>query len=119
MSDSSRAVGAAISLEVDDEAMVEQISDRLTCASRGEGYHNTFKAPRDPDECDQCGSTVFTRRPDDNADTVTQRLAAYHDQTAPLISYCEKQGVLRNVDAMQKIERTEQNLTAIVEKAVA
>ncbi|MEM6374783.1 MAG: adenylate kinase [Pseudomonadota bacterium] len=119
MAESGRRVGAAISLDVNDDAMVERISGRFTCASCGEGYHDTFKPPLDQEECDQCGSTVFTRRADDNAETVTQRLAAYHEQTAPLISYYEQQGVLHNVDAMQAIERVEQNLTAIVEETVA
>lgn len=119
MAETGRGVGAAISLEVDDDAMVERISGRYTCAGCGEGYHDAFKTPANPDECDQCGGTVFTRRADDNAETVTQRLAAYHAQTAPLISYYGLQGVLRNVDAMQNIEQVEQSLTAIVEEAVA
>ena len=119
MAESGRGVGAASSLDVDDDAMVERISGRFTCAACGEGYHDSFKTPANPDECDQCGATVFTRRADDNAETVTQRLVAYHAQTAPLISYYGSQGVLRNVDAMQDIEKVEQNLTAIVEETVA
>lgn len=119
MAETGRGVGAAISLEVDDDAMVARISGRFTCAACGEGYHDSFKTPANPDECDQCGGTVFTRRADDNAETVTQRLAAYHAQTEPLISYYGRQGVLRNVDAMQNIEQVEQNLTAIVEETVA
>jgi len=119
MAETGRGVGAAISLDVDDAAMVERISGRYTCAGCGEGYHDTFKTPKNPDECDQCGGTVFTRRADDNAETVMQRLAAYHAQTAPLISYYGLQGVLSNVDAMQAIEQVEQNLTAIVEETMA
>ncbi|MEM6482227.1 MAG: adenylate kinase [Pseudomonadota bacterium] len=119
MAETGRGVGAAISLEVNDAAMVERISGRFTCAGCGEGYHDTFKTPQNQDECDQCGGAFFTRRADDNAETVTQRLAAYHAQTAPLISYYGLQGVLRNVDAMQDIEQVEQSLTTVVEETMA
>lgn len=119
MTETGRGISAAISLDVEDTAMVERISGRYTCAACGEGYHDTFKTPKKPDECDICGGTAFARRADDNAETVTQRLTAYHAQTAPLISYYGLQGVLRSVDAMQRIKQVEQSLTAIVEETVA
>ncbi|MBL9059100.1 MAG: adenylate kinase, partial [Mangrovicoccus sp.] len=80
-------INAAISLDVVDEAMVERVSGRYTCASCGEGYHDSFKVPVQAGICDKCGSTEFKRRADDNAETVRSRLEAYHAQTAPLIDY--------------------------------
>ena len=114
-----QGIRAAISLEVDDAAMVTRISGRYTCGGCGEGYHDSFKVPAVEGTCDKCGGTEMKRRADDNAETVEQRLRAYHAQTAPLISYYESRGVLARVDAMAEIEAVARELNAIVAKAVA
>ncbi len=114
-----QGIRAAISLEVDDAAMVTRISGRYTCGNCGEGYHDSFKVPAVAGTCDKCGGTEMKRRADDNAETVEQRLRAYHAQTAPLISYYESRGVLARVDAMAEIEAVARELNAIVAKAVA
>jgi adenylate kinase len=113
------AITAAISLEVDDAAMVERVSGRFTCAGCGEGYHDSFKRPHVAGTCDACGGTEFKRRPDDNAATVAQRLRAYHAQTAPLIAHYDAKGVLTGVDAMAPIDAVSERLTAIVDPATA
>ena len=106
-------VTAAISLEVDDEAMIGRVSGRYTCAC-GEGYHDEFKRPAQTGVCDKCGGSDFKRRADDNAETVRERLKAYHAQTAPLIAYYEGKEVLHRIDAMGDIAGIRQNLGAIV-----
>jgi adenylate kinase len=98
-----QAVTAAISLEVVDEAMVARVAGRFTCATCGEGYHDQFKQPATAGVCDKCGGTAFKRRADDNAETVRERLRAYHAQTAPLITHYDTMGVLHRVDAMGSI----------------
>ncbi|MFM1862773.1 MAG: hypothetical protein RLZ26_1295 [Pseudomonadota bacterium] len=113
------AVTAAISLEVDDAAMIGRISGRFTCAGCGEGYHDEFKRPASPGVCDKCGGTHFNRRADDNAETVAQRLKAYHAQTAPLIAHYEGLGVLEPVDAMQDIDKVAAAMGAIVARVAA
>lgn len=112
-------VNAAISLEVDDEAMVGRIAGRYTCAACGEGYHDTFKQPATAGTCDKCGGTAFKRRADDNAETVRERLNAYHTQTAPLIAYYEGKGVLKRLDAMGAIAEIRQSLGTIVSRVAA
>ena len=112
-------VTAAISLEVDDEAMVGRVSGRYTCGGCGEGYHDEFKKPAVAGTCDKCGGTAFKRRADDNAETVRERLKAYHDQTAPLITYYEGKGVLERIDAMGSIAGIRSALAAIVSKVSA
>lgn len=109
------AVTAAISLEVDDEAMVGRVSGRYTCAC-GEGYHDEFKKPAHAGTCDKCGGTDFKRRADDNAETVRERLKAYHAQTAPLIAYYAEQGVLERIDAMGAIADIRAGLAGIVSR---
>jgi adenylate kinase len=119
MADLGAGIRAAISLEVDDAAMVTRISGRFTCAGCGEGYHDTFKAPAVEGVCDKCGGTEMTRRADDNAETVESRLRAYHAQTAPLIDYYDGRGVLVRVDAMAEIDAVAQELNTIVRQATA
>ncbi|MBE0453564.1 adenylate kinase [Roseovarius autotrophicus] len=118
MAETGQSIGAAISLEVDDAAMVARIAGRYTCAKCGEGYHDSFKTPAKAGVCDKCGATEMTRRADDNAETVEQRLRAYHAQTAPLIDYYDAKGVLARVDAMAEIGAVSQALNAIVRKTV-
>ncbi len=107
-------VTAAVSLEVDDEAMVGRVSGRYTCAACGEGYHDEFKQPAHAGTCDKCGGTAFKRRADDTAETVRERLKAYHAQTAPLIAYYDGKGVLERIDAMGEIAEVRSALGAIV-----
>ena len=109
-------VTAAISLEVEDEAMIARVSGRYTCATRGEGYHDEFKQPATAGTCDKCGGTSFKRRADDNAETVRERLKAYHAQTAPLIAYYAEQGVLERIDAMGAIADIRAGLAGIVSR---
>ncbi|MBC2836408.1 adenylate kinase [Paragemmobacter straminiformis] len=114
-----QSVTAAISLDVDDEAMVGRVSGRYTCAACGEGYHDEFKQPAHAGACDKCGGTAFKRRADDNAETVRERLKAYHAQTAPLISYYEAKGVLHRIDAMGSIAGIRAALSGIVRGVAA
>jgi adenylate kinase len=99
--------------------MVRRVSGRYTCANCGEGYHDEFKQPAVAGVCDKCGGTEFTRRADDNAETVAARLSAYHAQTAPLIAYYATRGVLERVDGMKSIDAIANELGAIVERAAA
>ncbi|UWR46406.1 adenylate kinase [Phaeobacter inhibens] len=119
LAESGQQINAAVSLEVDDAAMVARVAGRYTCGGCGEGYHDQFKKPRVAGTCDACGSTDMTRRADDNAETVTSRLAAYHAQTAPLISYYDGKGVLNRIDAMGEINQIATALSAVVKSATA
>jgi adenylate kinase len=119
LAESGQKINAAISLEVDDAAMVTRISGRYTCAGCGEGYHDSFKQPSKDGVCDKCGGTEMKRRADDNAETVASRLEAYHAQTAPLIAYYDDQQVLQGIDAMGDIDAIANALAGIVEKAMS
>jgi adenylate kinase len=99
-----KGLDAVVEVRVDDDALVERITGRFTCALCGEGYHDLFKLPRVDSVCDRCGSKQFVRRKDDNEEVVRARLKAYHAQTKPLIGYYEKQGKLKSVDGMADIK---------------
>jgi adenylate kinase len=94
---------AVIEMKVDDEALVVRLSGRYACAKCGKGYHDSFAKPKVAGVCDACGSTEFTRRADDKAETVRERLAVYNKQTAPLVNYYAGQGNLHRVDGMAEV----------------
>lgn len=119
LAERGQKIDAAISLAVDDAEMVARVSGRYTCAGCGEGYHDQFKQPKIAGRCDKCGSEKMTRRADDNAETVSTRLAAYHAQTAPLIDYYRARKVLTKVPAMGDIADIAGALDAIVGKLAA
>ncbi len=92
-----------IEMRVDDEALVQRIVGRFTCAKCGQGYHDQFSRPKKDGVCDACGGSEFTRRADDNEKTVRERLAVYNRQTAPLVAYYQGKGTLHVVDGMADI----------------
>ncbi len=107
---------AVIVLDVDDEALVERITGRFTCAKCGKGYHEKYERPKVDGVCDECGGTEFTRRADDNEETVRQRLEAYHAQTAPLIEYYEKQGIVKHVNGMADIDDVTKQIEQVLDQ---
>ena len=98
-----RKLDHVIELAVDEDALVERITGRFTCASCGEGYHDTFKQPEVEGVCDRCGSTEFKRRPDDNEETVRKRMQEYRAKTAPILPYYDERGIVSRVDGMADI----------------
>jgi len=119
LAETGQRVTAAISLEVEDRAMIARISGRYPCGGCGEGYHDEFKQPAKPGVCDKCGGTAMKRRADDNAETVGERLRAYHAQTAPLIAYYDGRKVLERIDAMGAIADIRAVLCTIVGRVAA
>lgn len=104
-----------VELVVDEDALVERITGRFTCAKCGEGYHDTFKQPEVSGVCDECGSTEFKRRPDDNAETVRTRMEEYRTKTAPIIPHYEPQGLVRRVDGMADIDVVSDSIDAVLD----
>ncbi|MFD0917865.1 adenylate kinase [Pseudahrensia aquimaris] len=105
---------AVIELRVDDNAMVERVSGRYTCAECGTGYHDTLNKPAKEGVCDKCGSTEFKRRADDNADAMRTRLQAYYKETAPLIGYYYAKGKLKRVEGMAPIDTVTAEIAAVL-----
>jgi adenylate kinase len=112
------ALDAAIEFAVDDDALVERISGRFACANCGALYHDTAKPPAVAGVCDVCGGTEFTRRADDNAETVRARLRSYHEQTAPLLPYYRAKGLLVTVDGMAEIDDVSDEIVGHLDAAL-
>jgi adenylate kinase len=108
------AIDHVIEIAVDDEAMIRRITGRYSCSNCGAGYHEEFQRPAVEGVCDKCGGTTFTRRADDNEQTVRARLVDYHAQTEPIIGYYEKSGVFSKVDGMASIDEVKKKIDGIL-----
>ena len=109
-----RSLDRVIELEVDEDALVERITGRFTCAVCGKGYHDRFEQPKVAGVCDRCGSTEFKRRPDDNEATVRTRMAEYRAKTAPILPLYEARGLVSRIDGMADIDDVTRALEAII-----
>lgn len=110
-------LNAVIEMAVDEDALVERIAGRFSCAECGAGYHDEFQGPEADGVCDACGGTAFKRRADDNEETVRSRLAVYRDQTLPILPYYRAKGVLKTVDGMGAIDDVTRQIEAALEAA--
>jgi adenylate kinase len=109
-----RKLDAVIELAVDEDALIERISGRFTCAKCGTGYHDKFHPPKKAGICDVCGSTEFLRRKDDNPETLKARLVAYRAQTAPIVPYYRRKGLLKDVDGMAAPDQVTREIETIL-----
>ncbi|MEE8189323.1 MAG: adenylate kinase [Kiloniellales bacterium] len=105
LADKSLRLDSVIEMKVDEEALVERITGRFSCANCGASYHDKFNRPQVEGVCDICGGRELTRRADDNEKTVRRRMEAYRAQTAPILPYYAEKGLLRSVDGMAPIDR--------------
>lgn len=110
-------IDRVIEVRVPDSLIVERITGRYTCKKCGAGYHDKFQKPKNEGVCDSCGGHEFVRRPDDKAETVEARLTAYHSQTAPILPYYEKKGILKVVDGALPIDAVTKHLKEIIDGA--
>lgn len=108
---------AVIEMKVDEEALIERITGRFSCSTCGAGYHDKFQRPKVDGVCDFCGGTEFTRRADDNEETVRARMDAYKRQTAPILPYYREKGILRTIDGMASIDAIGEEIEATLEAA--
>jgi adenylate kinase len=110
-----RALDHVIELEVDEEALVDRITGRFSCATCGAGYHDCHQRPRVDGTCDLCGGHEFKRRPDDNEATVRFRMAEYRAKTAPILPLYAARGLVRAVDGMAAMAEVEQAIAGILD----
>ncbi len=109
-----RTLDHVIELEVDEDALVERITGRFTCANCGAGYHDLFKQPKVENTCDVCGVHEFKRRPDDNEETVRTRMAEYRAKTAPILPLYEARGLVQRVNGMADMAQVSYDIAGIL-----
>lgn len=115
LKEKGKTLDGVIQLVVDEEALVERVVGRFTCAKCGAGYHDSFNKPEKEGVCDVCGSTEFKRRSDDNEGSMRTRLEAYRNQTAPILPFYEAKGLLYQVDGMGDIDTVAEHINGAIE----
>ena len=115
LAERGRKLNYVIELVVDEEALVDRITGRYTCANCGAGYHDSFHTPTTEGTCDICGGREFKRRPDDNEQTVRTRMAEYRAKTAPILPFYEDKGLVRRVDGMANVDEVTRAIDAILD----
>jgi adenylate kinase len=115
----SKRLDAVIEIRVDEAVLVDRLCGRFSCANCGSGYHDRYKPPKGAGICDVCGSREFSRRADDNVETLKNRLMAYYRETAPLIGYYFGQGKLRSLDGMATIDEVQGQIERYCEALAA
>lgn len=114
LSDKGMKLDSVIEMQVDEAALIARVVGRYSCAKCGAGYHDEFQKPSKDGLCDSCGSSEFSRRADDNEETMRTRLATYHEQTAPILPYYREEGVLKAIDGMAAIDDVTGQIEAIL-----
>ena len=97
------AIDNVIDLEVDEREIVERLTGRSTCSECGTMFHQVSRPPKVGEVCDGCGGKL-EQRPDDNKETIEERLKVYSESTAPLKEFYSKQGNLKTVEAKGSVE---------------
>ncbi|HIS37371.1 TPA: adenylate kinase [Candidatus Scatousia excrementigallinarum] len=103
----------AIYFDIDTDILVERIVNRRSCPVCGEIYNLEFKPPKVAGHCDNDGAEL-TQRKDDTREVAQARFETYFHETAPLIDYYKKKGVLKTIDANGTIEEVWERLLKVV-----
>lgn len=98
-------IDKVIDIEVDDQSIINRLSERRVCENCGASYHLENKKPEKPGTCDKCHSTLIQRK-DDQVETIKERLKIYHEQTEPLKEYYKREGKLVEIEGNKSVEET-------------
>ncbi len=108
------AIDHVVNIEVSDEELIPRLTGRRTCKECQEPYNVTFNPPQREGVCDKCGGELIQRK-DDDEETIRARMGVYREQTAPLVVYYEKQGLLRTVTGAGAIQEIFDAVCGVVE----
>jgi len=110
-------INSLVNIVVPDDILIHRISDRRTCLDCNASYHLLYKRPKQEGICDVCGAKLI-QRSDDNETAVSKRLEVFHHNTAPVIDYYRKHGVVLDIDGTQTIEKVKTSIEAAIEAVV-
>lgn len=116
LTEQGKKLDYVIELKVDEPALIERVSGRFTCAKCGAGYHDKFKPTQKDGVCDECGAAEFSRRADDNAETMKTRLKAFNERTAPILPYYKQKGLLVSIDGMAEMAKVTELLNSVLDR---
>lgn len=108
-------IDKVISIEIDDETIIERMTGRRVCPKCGASYHIQAAPPKQEGICDRCGDKLIIRK-DDDPETLRMRLEVFHTETKPLIDYYQKRNKLSSVSNKNSIEETNRAIMQILTK---
>lgn len=106
-------IDRVVNFDIPDAAVIERLSGRRVCKNCGANYHILFSKPKKDGICDLCGGELYTRD-DDKPEAIQKRLEVYRAQTAPLIDYYRKKGLLVDVDARPAVDQVITNFRQVL-----
>ncbi|MBE9503353.1 MAG: adenylate kinase [Proteobacteria bacterium] len=113
LQDMAQSIETVISMNVEQQELIERLSGRRICSNCGQGYHVKFNAPCKNGICDKCGDNLY-QRDDDRENTIKERLKVYDNQTSPLINYYNDKGLLSVIDGSGKEEDISDRINSII-----
>ena len=116
MADMGKKLDCVLNISVPDSELVGRVTGRWLCKDCGATYHVKFNPSKVAGKCDKCGGPLY-QRDDDKAETVKNRLEAYHAQTEPLFDYYKKAGIYKEVNGLQDIDKVYADVRAALGKA--
>lgn len=111
LTENNVALDKVINIEVDSELLIERACGRRICKNCGATYHIKFNPSKKDGICDVCQSAL-TQRPDDNEETVSQRIQVYLSETKPLVDYYTEKNVIANINGNQDINKVFEDIKA-------
>ncbi len=110
------ALDAVVLMEIGADVLQRRLTGRRTCRRCGRVFHLESNPPKPGEKCTDGEPHDLFQRPDDNEETVRERLAVYGERTQPLIDYYAKQGALRRVDADGTLDEVDRRIGAVLGK---
>lgn len=105
-----KSLSAVLNIDVDPEAIISRLSNRLTCSVCKAGFNRLTKPSKAEGKCDSCGGALIQRE-DDKEATIRNRLNVYQKQTAPLIEYYSKAGHLIQIDGNRDMNTVQKDIS--------
>lgn len=115
LSEMNMPLQLALSVDVDFDILMKRLTGRRTCKQCNQMYNIYFSPPKKEGVCDKCGGELY-QRDDDKEETIKKRLEVYDAQTAPLIDYYDKKGILKRVNGVGDIDEIFANICKILEE---
>ncbi len=108
-----KQINVVFYLKVDDELIVKRITSRKVCSKCNTIYGLNFP-PKNDGVCDKDGSLLF-QRTDDKEEIIRSRLETYKEQTKPLLTYYEKKGLVKEIDASKEMESIMNQISEVID----